>query len=79
MTNRDIRLMSVPLIAAGVVSALAWSAALLVIRRNFQLQARRQFSKQSAQAHSNDVIDTEIEHALTQLRIAVAKRVNRDA
>ncbi|MBB5045686.1 hypothetical protein HNR60_000421 [Rhodopseudomonas rhenobacensis] len=75
MTSRDIRLMTLPLIAAGVASALAWSAALLVIRRNMRLQARGQLSKQSpAPGAPDDVTDPEIEHALNQIRIAVAKR-----
>jgi hypothetical protein len=72
--------MSLPLIAAGVVSALAWSAALLVTRLNIRLQACRRISEQSpVQASRNDVTDTEIEQALNQLRIAIAKHVNRGA
>jgi hypothetical protein len=80
MTSSDVRLVAVPLIAAGVVSALAWSAALMVIHRDIKLQDRRQVRKQSpAQDSHNDVIDAEVEHALNQLRIAIARRVNSGA
>ncbi len=80
MTRSDIRLVSLPLIAAGVVSALAWSAALLAIRRNLKLQARRKLSKQPpVQASRSDVTDAEIAQALNQLSIAIARHVNRGA
>jgi hypothetical protein len=80
MTSSDVRLVAVPLIAAGVVSALAWSAALLAIRRNIKRQARRQLSKHPpVQASRNDVTDAEIAQALNQLSIAIARHVNRGA
>jgi hypothetical protein len=69
MNSRDFRLMSVPLIAAAVASALAWSAALLVIRRNYRLRAHRRIAKPSR----DDVTEAEIEQALNQLRTAIAK------
>jgi hypothetical protein len=80
MTSSDVRLVAVPLIAAGVVSALAWSAALLAIRRNIKRQDRRQLTKPvPVQASRNDVTDAEIAQALTQLGIAIARHVNRGA
>ncbi|WP_445488503.1 hypothetical protein [Rhodopseudomonas sp. RCAM05734] len=80
MTSSDVRLVAVPLIAAGVVSALAWSAALLAIRRNIKRQDRRQLAKPvPVQASRNDVTDAEIAQALTQLSIAIARHVNRGA
>ena len=80
MTSSDVRLVAVPLIAAGVVSALAWTAALVAIRRNIKRQDRRLLSQHPpVQASRNEVTDAEIAQALNQLSIAIARHVNRGA
>jgi len=80
MNRSDIRLVSLPLIAAGVVSALAWSAALLAIRRDIKRQARRPLAKlHPVQPSRPVVVNAEIEQALNQLRMAIARHVDRTA
>jgi hypothetical protein len=80
MTTSEIGLLSLPLIAAVVVSAFAWSAALLAVRRGRKLQARRLALKQSsAQTSPNDAADAEVEQALQNLSLAIAKRAKTAA
>jgi hypothetical protein len=70
MTKSEIGLLSLPLIAALIVSAFAWVAALLAVRRSRQMQARTTIP--------SDAGDADLDRALNNLSLAISRR-NRAA
>jgi hypothetical protein len=77
MTNEELQLLSLPIIAAVAVSVFAYIGTVVVVRHEQKFQTRRKASKQ-AQVSATDTLNPEVQNALTELRLAVARSAVRD-
>ncbi len=77
MTNEELQLLSLPIIAAAAVSVFAYIGTMVVVRQEQKFQARRKASKQT-QVSEADRLTPEVQIALTELRLAVSRSAVRD-
>ena len=80
MTNEELQLLSLPIIAAAAVSVFAYVGTMVVVRQEQKFQALRQASKAQAakQTSPTDKLNPDVETVLAELQVAITRRAVHD-